>query len=237
MAELRILSAGAARSVTLGLARLFEQATGQRADADFGAVGAINARVVAGEPVDVVILTAAMIEALEASGHIAPGTRGDLGKVGTGACVRAGTPLPDVSTRRALRGNLLAATCVVCPDPAIATAGRILLKALESLGVESEVRPRLRFFPNGHAAMTWLAESRGTMEIGITQISEILPIEGVTYVGPLPEALQMRTVYSIGLASGARNPDVARQFIASVLAPSARPLLRAAGYEMDSDRR
>jgi molybdate transport system substrate-binding protein len=232
MATLRIFSAGAARSVTQQLADLFALETGHRVDAEFAAVGAINARVVGGEPVDVVIVTSSLIEQLQGSGHIAPGERHDLGKVGTGAAVRTGTPLPDVSSTRALRGNLLAANRIICPDPAIATAGKILMRALELLGVADQVRSRLHFFPNGHAAMNWLSVSTGLLEIGITQITEILPIRGVTYVGPLPEELQMRTVYSIGVASNAPNPDAAREFLARALAPSARPMLKAAGYEI-----
>ena len=232
MAIFRVLSAGAARSVVERLSDRFARESGHRAEAQFGAVGEIAARVTRGEPVDVVIVTAALIEQLEGSGHVEPGTRGDLGRVGTGVAVRAGTPPPEVTDRRALRGNLLAARRIVCPDPAIATAGKILVRALEQLGVADEVRPRLQFFPNGHAAMTALAAGTGLHELGITQITEILPIRGITYVGALPEALQMKTVYSIALAARAQNAGAAREFIARVMAPSARPMLKSAGYEL-----
>jgi len=232
MRELHLLSAGAAQSVAERIGAQFTGETGCEIKAAFGAVGAMKARVLAGEPVDVIILSAALIEELVASGHVVAGTRRDLGTVGTGVAVRAGAPLPDVADTTALRASVLAAQRVACPDPAIATAGKVVMRALEILGIGEQARPRLQLFPNGYAAMQWLAQSRGSFEIGITQTTEILANKGVTYVGPLPAELQMKTVYAAGLAARARNPAAARDFIARLTAPAARPVLEAAGYEI-----
>ena len=231
MNPLHILSAGAAQSVVEGMAAPFTRDTGCEVKAAFGAVGAMRGRVIAGEPVDVIILTAALIDELTASGHVVSGSRRDLGTVGTGVAVRASAPLPDVSSEDALRASLLDARRIVFPDPAIATAGKVVMRALETLGIVEDVRQRLQLFPNGYAAMRWLAQSPEPMEIGITQTTEILANKGVTYVAPLPAALQMKTVYSAGVATGSPNPDAARQFIARLTAPAARPMLEAAGYE------
>lgn len=234
MAVLRILSAGAAQAVVEGIVPAYESGTGNEVQAEFSAVGAMKARVVSGEPVDVVILTRALIDELAASGHIASGSRRDLGAVATGVAVRAGTPLPDVSDVRKLRGNLLAAAKVVCPDPATATAGKAVMQVLDTLGIAGEVRPRIQFFPNGYAAMKWLAESRGLLEMGITQATEILANPGVVYAGPLPGDLRTTTIYSAGLASRASNRKGAADFIARLTANAARPLLAKAGYEFES---
>jgi molybdate transport system substrate-binding protein len=234
MAAVRVLSAGAAQAVVERIVPVFEREKGHRVQAHFGAVGAMKARVVSGEPFDVVILTGALIDELIALGHVAPGTRANLGKVGTGVAVRADTPLPDVSTAATLRGNLLAAKRVVCPDPATATAGRVVTDALQKLGIGAEVKPRLRFFPNGYAAMRWLAASKGPLELGITQITEIRANAGVTYAGPLPGDLQVKTVYSAGLAARARDAAAARDLIARLTPPAARAALAAAGYELDN---
>jgi len=233
MAIVRVLSAGAAQAVAEQCAEAFRRETGNEVRADFSAVGAMKARVVAREAVDVVILTAALIDELTALGHLVPGSRADLGRVGTGVAVRAGTPLPEVRTMRALRENLLAATRIVCPEPAVATAGRVVMQALGKLGIAERVKSRLQFFPNGYAAMRWLAASQGTLEMGMTQVTEILANPGVTYVGPLPDGLQQKTVYSAGLSARSENPGAARDFIARLVAPSARPVLVAAGYELD----
>ena len=231
MAEVRIFSAGAAQAMVERIAVAFGRESGHGVEANFGAVGAMKARIFAGEPVDVIILTGALIDELITQGHVVSGSRVDLGTVGTGVAVRKGTPLPDISGEEPLRGNLLAATRIVCPDPATATAGKVVMRALERLGIAGQVEPRLQFFPNGYAAMKWLAQGQGSRELGITQITEILANKGVTYAGPLPGELQVRTVYSVGLASRTESTEAAQAFISRLIAPLSRPALAQAGFE------
>lgn len=232
MTTLRVLSGGAAQAVVEKIAEEFRRETGHDIRGEFSAVGAMRDKVVAGEAVDVVILTAALIDELAAAGHVVAGSRRDLGKVGTGVAVRAGTPLPEVSNAEALRGNLLAASKIACPDPAVATAGKVVMRMLELLGIGEAIKGKMQFFPNGYAAMKWLAASGGGLEMGITQVTEILPNQGVTLAGQLPDALQMKAVYSAGLGTRAANADVARAFISRLVAPAARPVLQACGYEL-----
>ena len=94
MAVIRILGAGAAQAVVERIAAAWTRETGHEMQADFSAVGAMKARVTDGEAVDVIILTGALIDELTSAGHVVAGSRADLGKVGTGVAVRAGTPLP-----------------------------------------------------------------------------------------------------------------------------------------------
>jgi molybdate transport system substrate-binding protein len=230
---LRILSAGAAQAVTERVIEGFKRDTRCDVTADFSAVGAMKARVTAGEPVDVIILTNTMIDELISGAFVQRGSRFDLGKVGTGVAVRAGTPLPQVSNSDTLAATLLTSSKIVCPDPAVATAGKIVMSLLQKLGVLEDVRNRLQFFPNGYAAMDWLARSDGTREIGITQVTEILPNRGVAHAGALPEQFQMKAVYSVGLANKAAEPHLAKDFIERFKTPSARLLLATAGYELN----
>jgi molybdate transport system substrate-binding protein len=123
---------------------------------------------------------------------------------------------------------------IVCPDPATATAGKIVMQLMQRLGVASQVEDRMQFFPNGNAAMNWLAASSGNLELGITQNTEILPISGVTYVGPLPDEFQMKTVYTAGIAARAGQPELAREFVRRLTAAEFQPALRAAGYEIEA---
>ncbi|MEK6592293.1 MAG: substrate-binding domain-containing protein [Pseudomonadota bacterium] len=232
MATLRILSGGAAQAVVEKIAEEFRRETGHEISGEFSAVGAMRDKVLAGEAADVVILTAALIDELAVTGHVVAGSRTDLGKVGTGVAVRAGTPLPEVSNPEALRGNLLAAAKILCPDPAVATAGKVVMRMTELLGIADQVRGKMQFFPNGYAAMKYLAASSGSLEMGITQVTEILPNAGVKLAGQLPDALQMKAVYSAGLGARAANADVAKAFIARLVAPGARPVLAAGGYEL-----
>jgi molybdate transport system substrate-binding protein len=233
MAPIRILSAGAAQAVSERIIEAFKRDTASEVTAAFGAVGAMKARVTGGEAVDVIILTRTMIDELAADGWVEQGSRIDLGTVGTGVAVRAGTPAPEVSNAAGLRAAILAATRIVCPDPAIATAGKVVMSLMEKLGVADEVRGRMQFFPNGYAAMGWLAASAGKGELGITQVTEIRPNKAVSYAGPLPDEFQMKAVYSAGVAAKAADAKLARDFIARFAAPGARALLEEAGYEFD----
>ena len=230
--ELRVLSAGAAQAVVEAVAADYQRDTGRRVSGEFGAVGAIRQKVLDGAQADVIVLTGVMIDELVASGHVSRGSRADLGKVGTGVAVRAGAAVPDVSTVQKLRDRLVDATRVVCPDPAIATAGKVVLQVLERLGATDSVKPRLQYFPNGYAAMKWLAESKEPHDLGITQITEILANPGVALVGPLPGDLQVRTVYAAGVAARSADSGVARAFLERLA--SSRKVLAKAGYEFDN---
>jgi len=231
MATIRILSGGAAQAVVEKIAVVFERDTGHNINGEFSAVGAMRDKVVAGELVDVVILTAPLVDELIGKGLVA-GARADLGRVGTGVAVRAGTPLPDVSNVRTLRGNILAANRIVCPDPAVATAGKVVMAMLDRLGITDAVCGRLKFFPNGYAAMGWLGRSAGALEMGITQMTEIRANKGVSLAGPLPDELQAKAIYSAGLAARSENTGAAREFIARLAAPEAKPVLATAGFEL-----
>ncbi len=232
MATLNIFSAGAAQSVVTQIAEKFKRDSGDSINAAFGAVGAMKSRVVAGEPADVIILTAALIDELIEQGWVVPGSRVDLGKVGTGVAVRAGTPLPDVSNAQALRDSILAATKIVCPDPAVATAGKVVLGVLGRLGIAGEVEARLQYFPSGYPAMAYLAQSTGMREMGITQVTEILANPGVKLVGPLPTELQNIAVYSAGLAAHSAQPGRAQELIRRLTGFDARAVLSAAGFDV-----
>jgi molybdate transport system substrate-binding protein len=230
LATLRILSAGAAQAVTERIIDAFKRDTGADVVADFGAVGAMKAKVEGGQPVDVITLTNTMIDELIGSGYVQPGSRFDLGRVGTGVAVRAGTKVPDVA-EAALRERIRSASVIVFPDPATATAGKVVMSLMEKLGVLDEVRARFKYFPNGYAAMGWLAQTAGEGELGITQVTEILPNKGVAYAGPLPDRYQMKATYSIGVAAKAAEPSLAQDFMARFKTEAAKALLKQAGYE------
>jgi molybdate transport system substrate-binding protein len=228
---LRILSAGAAQAITERIVDAFKRDTGCEVAAEFGAVGAMKARLESGVAADLIILTRTMIDELARAGLVEPGSRLDLGTVSTGVAVRAGARVPDIQTAERLREAILAAATIVCPDPAIATAGKVVMALMEKLGIAHTVQGRLRFFPNGYAAMRWLAESGTASDMGITQVTEILPNEGVAYAGPLPAEHQMKTVYSAAVVSRAAEPRLAGELLARYSGDTARAWLREAGYE------
>ncbi len=226
--RLAFLSAGAAQSVVSALAAEI----GCENSGSFGAVGAIREKVLAGEPANLVILTATMIDALASSGHVRRDLRADLGRVRTGVAVRLGDPEPDVATPVALRAALLAAGGIYLPDPERATAGIHVAKVLETLGIHTEVAARLRPHPNGATAMRELARALESRPIGCTQITEIRNTPGVTLVAPLPKAFELATVYTAALSARASDARAAGAFLERLAGDASRPMRSAAGFEL-----
>ncbi len=229
--NLHVLSAGAAKGLVLALAPAFLAATGVSLCTTFNAVGAIRDMLLSGERCDALILTKAMIDELAASGQVVSATCAVLGRVRTGIGVRAGDRLPQIADRAALQRSLRAATDIYLPDPQRATAGIHFGRVLAQLGIDKEVTPRLRAYPNGAAAMQALAHSSGSTPIGCTQITEIKYTEGVTLVGPLPGEFELGTIYSIAVWADAQQPEIAQRFARLLCGSEAESVRAEAGFE------
>ena len=230
--QLNILSGGAAQSVVTALAGDFRAATGYELDCTFSAVGAMKAKLLAGAPADLVILTQALIAELAAGRQVLQDSCADLGRVHTGVAVRAGDPLPDIASASALRSALLAAEGIFLPDPQKATAGIHFARVLDTLGIRGEVEPRLNTYPNGATALRELAHAKGARVVGCTQVTEINNTPGVVLVGLLPREFELATVYSVGVCAGATNPEAARRFIELLTGAPSRALRMNAGFEL-----
>jgi molybdate transport system substrate-binding protein len=228
-AEIKVLSAGAVRPVVPGLAEAFRQETGHVVTLAFGTAGALRQKVTAGEPADVVIVTDTVIDELARQGHVAAGTRTDIARVGIGVAVRQGAPLPDISSTEAFKRTLLAARSLVYNDPAIgATSGIHFAGVLQRLGIAEAVKEKTVLWPGGYAAEALVS---GRADLCVHQISEILPVQGVTLVGPLPRELQKITTYSAGLLARSATPEAARAFIAFLARPAFKARFTEAGLD------
>ncbi|HLH89640.1 MAG TPA: substrate-binding domain-containing protein [Xanthobacteraceae bacterium] len=229
--NLTLLSGGAAHGLVTALAPQFKAQTGADIDATFGAVGAMRDKLLAGTDADVLILTAALIGELTTAGYVAAGTAADIGTVATGVAVRSGDPMPAIGDADALRAALRGADAIYFPDPSLATAGIHFAKVLDRLGIAAEVAPRLRPHPNGSAAMAALAAVDGGRPIGCTQVTEILDTKGTSLVGNLPEGFALATVYTLGISTKARSPELAHKLAAMLTGDASRDLRRRLGFD------
>jgi len=220
--SLRILSGGAAQGLVESLRASFESATGHRIDGTFGAVGAMRDKLLAGEPADLLILTAALIDGLERDGHVVPGSAKDVGNVETAIAVRRGDAAPAIDNADALRSALLAADAIHLPDPTQATAGIHFAKVMRDLGIAEQVADRLRPAPNGATAMRALAASTAARPIGCTQVTEILATPGLDLVASLPPGCALSTTYAAAITRRAQAPDAAARLVAMLTAESGR---------------
>jgi molybdate transport system substrate-binding protein len=231
-AVLRVLSGGAAKAVVGALEHAIFEVTGATIDATFGAVGAMQERLVAGDACDVVILTEALVAELTTSGHLVAGASAALGGVRTGIAVRNGEPLPAIADRATLAATLRAAKCIHFPDPQRATAGIHFDHVLRTLGIHDAVTPYIRTWPNGATAMQHLAQSREPHAVGCTQITEIVDTDGVQLVGALPPPFELVTVYTAAVSAGATDPERARRLVTLLAASASAPTRTAAGFEV-----
>jgi molybdate transport system substrate-binding protein len=228
-AEIKVLSAGAVRAVVTEVARIFANETGHSVKGTFGTVGVVRGKLASGEPADVVIATDVAIDEMSRQGLVVAGTRTDIARAGVGVGVREGAPRPDISTPEAFKQTLLTAKSIVYVDPAQgATSGIHFASVLQRLGIADQVKDKSILWPGGYAAE---AVQKGQAEIVVHQISEILPVKGVTLVGPLPAELQKVTIYSAGLAAKAATPEAARAFIAFLTSPPIKEKFAAAGLD------
>jgi molybdate transport system substrate-binding protein len=227
--DVKVFSAGAVRAIVTELAAQFRQETGNTVTLSFGTAGQTRQKLLSGEPVDVVILTDAGIDDMIKQGALVSGSRADLARTGMGVGVREGAPKPDIATSEAFKTTLLNAKSLVYVDPAQgATSGVHFKSVLERLGIADAVRSKTQLVSGGYPAEK---VASGEAELVVHQISEIVPVKGVTLVGPLPPDFQKVTVYSAGLAARSPSPAAARAFVAFLTRPAFKPKFAAAGLD------
>ena len=232
--ELILFSGGAAKAVANGLQGAFEAAQGCALSATFGAVGLMRDKLLAGEPCDVLILSAALIDELERQGHVVAGSARPLGAVATGVAVRSGDPAVAIGDADALRASLSAARGLYVPHLSQSSAGIHMASVLERLGLEQAVLGRIHEYPNGAAAMREMAAAVEDSVVGCTQVTEILYTPGVKLVGELPPGYGLDTVYTAAVCARARQPGLAARFVQALTDDASRRLRRDAGFKLDS---
>jgi molybdate transport system substrate-binding protein len=230
MKSVRILSGGAAQGLVESVRAGFEAQSGYTIDGVFGAVGAMKARLLSGEPADLLILSRALIDELARVGHVAAVSIRDIGEVPTSVAVRAGDASPRLGTAGDLRDALRAADEIHFPDPELATAGIHFAKVMRALGVWDELADRRRPAPNGATAMRALATSTATRAIGCTQATEILSTPGIVVAAPLPPGCALATTYACAIATRAAAPQKAESLIAFLASDAGREARRALGF-------
>jgi molybdate transport system substrate-binding protein len=229
-AEINLMSSGGMKVMLIELTTAFERATGHKVTATYGAPGTIRGRIMAGEPIDVLVFPAPNLDDLVKQAKIVADSKVILARSGIGVAARAGAPKPDIGTPEALKRALLAAKSVVYTNPALGSpSGTHFAKVLERLGIAEEMRAKSKL----HDGTSFNAElvAKGEIELAIQQISEIFPVQGVELVGPLPGDLQLTTVFATGIGTSAKEPVAAKEFTKFLTSPAAASVIKAKGME------
>lgn len=226
-AEIKLLASNAVKTVLEDLAPKFEKATEHKLNITFGVGVQLQASIEKGETFDVAILAASSVDALIKQDKIAAATRADFARSSVGVAVRKGAPKPDIGTTDAFKRAMLDAKSICYVEQG---ASGIYLKSLfERMGLGADLKPKTKLLPGSNPAAN--AVANGECEIGMTQISEILPYAGAELVGPLPAEIQLYTVFTTAVGSGAKEGDAAKALIKYLTAPEAAAVLKAKGLE------
>jgi len=220
------ISSMATRAVLAELAAGYERACGRHVAIE--SVGGVDAarRVQAGEPFDVVLLAADVIDRLIESGHLKPGSRVDLVCSPVAVAVRAGAPRPDIGSEAAVRQALQSARRL---SYSTGPSGAHLLRLFERWGIADEIRPRTVQAPPGVPVGTLIA--RGEVDLGFQQLSELMHLEGVDVVGTLPDEIAFITTFAAGLCTGSPRAAAVREMLAFMNSPAAAAVKRRHGME------
>jgi ABC-type molybdate transport system substrate-binding protein len=229
--EVVVMSSGAFTAPYLDAAPWFEKSSPHSLVSVFGAstggaADSIPTRLARGEPADAIIVSAQALDALIAAGEIEPGSRVDLVLSPIGMAVRAGAPKPDIGSVDALVRTLREAESIAYTASVSGTY--LATELFPRLGLADEIAKKGRRIESERVGAV---VARGDAEIGFQQISELLPIDGIDYVGPLPDEVQRVSTFSAGIAVGARSRDAARELIAFLRSPALGPVVEKYGLE------
>jgi molybdate transport system substrate-binding protein len=226
-AEIRVAAGGAAHEALGELAAAFKKKTGHEVKGSFAPMGTLANRLKAGEKADLLFMTGSALAEVEKGGIKLDADRRPLGRVLIGLAVKEGAKLPDISTVEAFKKALLAAKSVAYVDPATgATSGTHFAKMLEKMGIADQMKPKTLLRPGGYVVEL---VAKGEAEMGVHQITEILPVKGAKLVGPLPADVNLVSTYTGVLVAGA--PPAAKAFFDFATGPEAKAAVEHAGFQ------
>jgi molybdate transport system substrate-binding protein len=226
-AEIKVMASNALKSTMEELIPAFEKSSGHKVVVQWGAAVPLKAEIEKGASFDLTILTVAGIDDLIKQGKLAPTSLAALANSGAGVAVRKGAPKPDISTVDGFKRALLNAKTVAYVEQG--GTGIYLKALLPRLGLGDALKGRIVLLPPENPAAH--AVANGEAEIGMTQISEILPYAGAELVGPLPAEIQLTTSFAAGIASNAKQAAAAQALINFLKSPAAAAVIKTKGLD------
>jgi molybdate transport system substrate-binding protein len=230
-AELHVLISGGFSAAYNKLGPEYTKATGNKLVTEHGpSMGktpeAIPNRLARHEPADVVIMVGYALDDLIKQGMVDPASRVELADSAIGMVVRKGQPKPDISTEAALKKTLLGAKSIAYSDSA--SGVYIQNELFKKLGIEAQVKSKATMVPKIPVA-SQVAD--GKYQLGFQQVSELLPVPGVTFVGKIPASVQSITRFAGGVPVGAAHPKEAAALLKYLSSPQAAPVVKSTGLD------
>jgi len=228
-AEIKALFPAAMKGVMAELIPQFEKSSGYKVNIEYGTVGAIIARLKAGEVIDVAAVTDKQLPDLTKQGLISAEGQAVVAKVGLGVFVRKGEPKPAINSVDEFKKVLLSSKSIVYGDPKLGDSSGVATEAiLERLGIAAEMKPKAKLVAAGAKGET---VAKGDAEIGFDQMSNIVTNPKIESLGSLPSALQNYTHYAGGLVAAGKERDAGETFVAFLTSAPAQTVMKSKGFE------
>ncbi|HEY6716028.1 MAG TPA: substrate-binding domain-containing protein, partial [Reyranella sp.] len=225
-ADLKLLTAGAFKSVALEIIPEFEKRTGHKVTIDNDTAGGLSKRVAAGEYFDVVVMPPLGLGPFLGS-KVVESSAKPLARAGIGVAVKQGAAKPDISSADSFKKALLSARTIAYIDPASGgSSGIYLAKLFEKMGIAEQLKSKTVLVNGGLVAEK---VASGEAEIGMQQASELLSVPGAVLVGPIPLDVQNYTIYSGAVSTASRNRAAADELLLALADPKNLPLLKKKG--------
>ncbi len=229
MAIIRVMSGGAPKEIFLQLTPQFERQSGHKAEFVFAVLSALRDRLAAGEKADVLVMPTNILDGYQRSGVVQARGRVVLGLVSINAVVRTGAPKPDLSATEKVKQTILNSRAITHATPSETPSGTHMGKLIEKLGIADAMKGKIIHRPALAGGVQLVAN--GEAEIGFYPKSEVVNIDGLAVVGPLPADIQLTTIYGAAVTAGSAAPDAAAAFIAFVSGPEHRAAWAHAGFD------
>jgi len=224
-AEITLLCSNAFRPVVTELAPQFERSTGHKLVIRFMGTN-LKTAIEAGEQFDVAISQSDVIEGLIDQKKIGAGTNVALANTRIGLAIRAGAPRPDIGSVDAFKQSLLKAKAVTYSGEG--RAGLDVAGIFERLGIADQMKSKSILF-TGASGPQYVLDGRA--DLIMQTVAGITGIQGLEYVGPLPDGVQVKTILAGGISASAKQPEAARAFLTSLRTPEAARVIAARGME------
>ena len=225
-ADVRVLAPNAVKDSVSEAAVSFEKSTGHKVIFSWTGTEAITRRITDGEIVEVVVNAVQNIDRLIADGKLAKGSRTDFARSSIGVAVAPSAERPDISSIENLKSALLSAKSIIISS---GTSGRYLADLFVKLGVSEQIKAKVKQPPSGAQIGDMLAA--GEADLGFQQVSELVHVKGIQFLGPLPAELQNYTIYSGAAHSQAAQPEAARSFLKALRQLETAAVVRKSGME------
>lgn len=231
--KIRVMSGGAPKEVFALLTPQFEKQTGHKVHFTYAVITELRKKLAAGEKTDVIVMPAPAIDGYMKEGKTRPESRATFGIVRLSMVVKQGAALPDISTPEKFRQVLLNARSVVLATPGATPSGTHMAKVIEQLGIADATAKKVIHRPALDGGVQTVAG--GEADLGIYPTSEVVNINGVTVAGPLPQELQLDTLYGAAVVADSAVVVPAAAFVKYLADPANRKVWKAGGFDPTAD--